>query len=245
MRAVLRHVRVPAEGVQALLLGHLHRCRRIRVLAQDIRTLGDERLGRLPLLARVVPGIDPHDLGMYLRIHAPGAQREGIDVADDFRNRKRADVSERIGLGHAAREHAEQVGALVETRLVGDHVRTGLVAGRMLEADFREQPRDFQRRFHVAERGRENDGVALGRELADHALGVRALRYALHVGGLDLRPEGLLERERPEVMLVRPAAVRNRADVDEGDAERRAAAMQTAVRPSSSAKAGHGGIDAA
>ena len=84
------------------------------------------------------------------------------------------------------------VAALVEAGVVDRDVRRGLVAGGVLELDVRELLRDLDRRVHVAERGGEDQLVAGGGELADHALGVRALRDVLDEGGLDLVAERLL-----------------------------------------------------
>src|SRR5262249_53154581 len=57
--------------------------------------------------------------------------------------------------------------------------------------------------------------VAAGRELADHAFRIRALLDALDKGRFDLRRQRLLGSLAAEVMLMAPAEVGNRADIDE------------------------------
>ena len=58
------------------------------------------------------------------------------------------------------------------------------------------------------------------RELADHALGVRAFGHALDVLGRDLAAQRLFHFLAAGVVLERPAGVADRAHVDEADLER-------------------------
>ena len=220
LRAVLRHVAVVGDRVDVLRLGGLHGGGRVGVVRHDVGALRDERLGGGALLARVEPRVHPHDLDLGLRVHAAHAARERVDAHHDLGDRERGDVARRVGLGHAARDDAREVAALVEARVVGADVLRALVAGRVLELHLREGRRDLDRRVHVAERGREDEVVAALRELADHALGVRALGHALDVLGRDLRAERLLHLLAADVVLVGPAGVADRAHVDVADLER-------------------------
>jgi hypothetical protein len=62
--------------------------------------------------------------------------------------------------------------------------------------------------------------VALRREVADHALGIGALGHAFHVGAAHLVLKLRLHGFAPGVVGESPAAVADRADVDEADAQR-------------------------
>ena len=78
---------------------------------------------------------------------------------------------------------------------------------------------DLQRRVHEAERGGEDQLVAGARELLDRALGVGAFADVLEIGGLDLVAERLHHRLAAEVMLIGPAEIADRAEIDEADFE--------------------------
>ena len=84
--------------------------------------------------------------------------------------------------------------------------------------------------------------MALRREVAHHALGVGAFGHGLDDGGLHLRAERLLHRAAAQVVLVGPAGLADRADVDEADLERRrlggGVAGTSASRAASSGRAG-------
>ena len=77
--------------------------------------------------------------------------------------------------------------------------------------------RDLQRRVHVAERGREDQLVAGAGELLDRALGVRTFADVLEKGGLDLVAELLHHRLAAELVLIGPAEIADRAEIDEAD----------------------------
>ena len=66
------------------------------------------------------------------------------------------------------------------------------------------------------------EAVAGAGELLDGALGI-GLRHALDIGRLDLVAEGLLDRLAALVVLVAPAEIADRPDIDEADLELSAA----------------------
>ena len=78
---------------------------------------------------------------------------------------------------------------------------------------------NVDRGIHVAERSRENQLVARQRHLGHDPLGVRAFGYALDVGRLHPITQRIFNREPALVVLVTPAEVTDRSDVDESDLE--------------------------
>ena len=79
---------------------------------------------------------------------------------------------------------------------------------------------DFQGRVHVAERRGEDQVVLVLGHVADHPLGVGAFGDVLHIVGGDLVAEFFGQRLAPLFMLIRPAVVADRTDVDEADFQR-------------------------
>ena len=216
LRAELDHVGRLAERLDAALGSHLHRTGRIGVLGDDVDTLVDQRLGGVGFLARVEPGIGPHDLDLEVGIDGLRAEHERVDAHHHLGDRERGDVARHAGLGEAGRDHALDVTALVELRVVGRDVRVlALVTGRMLELDVGKLGRDLVRRIHVAERGGEDDVAARTCEALQCALGIGAFRHAFQIGGLDGVAERFLDLEPALVVLIRPAEIADRADIDE------------------------------
>jgi hypothetical protein len=134
-------------------------------------------------------------------------------------NRERGDVAEHARLRHLGGDDALDVAALIEPAGIGRHVLVALVAGGVLEMHVRIFLGDLQRRLHVAERGREDQLVAGARQLLDRAFGVRAFADILEERGFDLVAEFLEHGEAPEVVLVGPAEIADRAEIDESDLE--------------------------
>ena len=161
------------------LLGGLQHGRRVGVLHQHVGAAVEQRLRGFGFLRRVEPLVDPDHLGLDLRVDRLRAQREAVDVADHLGDRDRADDAERVGLGHAAGDHAGHVRALVGAAVVGAHVVGLLVAGGMLELHVLQVGGDLQHRLHVAEGGAEDQLVALAGHVAEHALGVGRLGHLL------------------------------------------------------------------
>ena len=75
----------------------------------------------------------------------------------------------------------------------------------------------LQHRLHVAEGSRENEVVPLARQLVDDPLRVGAFRHILDEGNFDFPAEGLFNRLPPQVVLVSPSRLANRADIDKAD----------------------------
>ncbi len=72
-------------------------------------------------------------------------------------------------------------------------------------------------RIHEAKGRGEDKPVAGAGELLDDALGVGALGHLLDEGGLDAVAELPLQRLSADIVLVGPAMVAHRADIDEAD----------------------------
>jgi hypothetical protein len=145
--------------------------------------------GRLGFFGRAEPFVHPHHLGFDLGVHALRAQGEAVDVAQHFRNGHRTHHAQRARLRHAARDDACQVGAFVGAAVVGAHVLACFVACGVLEFHVRKFLAQLLHHVHVAKGGAKNELVALGHQIAQHALSVRALGHALHIGGLDFVAE--------------------------------------------------------
>ena len=186
-------------------------------MGEHVGALRDQRHRRLAFLARVVPAVGPDHPHLDVRVHAARPQGERVDALQHLGDREGADVAEHVRLGHLAGDHAVEVAALVEARIVGREVLRRLVAGGVQEGDVGELAGDALDVVHVAEAGGEHDLAAAGGELADHALGVGALGDVLDVARLDPASERLLELLAALVVLVGPAGVADRADVDKAD----------------------------
>jgi len=85
------------------------------------------------------------------------------------------------------------------------------------EGDVREGGGDLGGLVHVAERGGEDDLVAVLRQLADDALGVGALGHVLDELGDHLALHRRFHLLAALIVLEGPAGVPDRADVDEAD----------------------------
>src|SRR5690606_29803903 len=73
---------------------------------------------------------------------------------------------------------------------------------------------------HVAERGGEDHVVALAGEAIEDRLRLGTLWHALEIGRLDAVTQRGLELEAAVVVLLGPAGVTDRADVDERGLDR-------------------------
>ena len=184
---------------------------------QDIDALVDHGLGSVGFLAGVEPGVNPDDLELEARIDRAGALFEGVDTHDDFRDREGGDVGGTVVLRHLGRDLAEDVAAFIETRVVGCEVRTALEARRVLELHLRELGGNLDSRVHEAERGGEDQRAAGTCKTLDGAFSIRAFRHVFEIRSLDLVAKFLLDLLAAEIMRLRVAAVRMRADIDEAD----------------------------
>ena len=178
--------------MQATLSGCLKCCGAIRVLGNNVSALIHQHLGGVSLLGRIKPGIHPDHLDLDVRVDRMGAEQKGINAADDFGNRERGDITNRVGFRDLARNHALHIAAFVETRDVGRDIIRVLVPCGMLELYVREAFGHFERGLHVAERGCEDKFVSSLGEFCNRTFGVWSLRYVLHKGGLDVVTEFFL-----------------------------------------------------
>ena len=189
------------------------------MLHDDVGALVEQRFGRISFLAGIEPGVGPDDLDLDVRIDRLRPEHRGVDTRDDFGDRERCNIAEHTGLRHLGGNDALDVAAFVEPAGISRHVFGALVAGSVLEMNLGIFLRHLQRRFHVTERRREDQLVAGARQLFDRPLGVGAFADIFEVGGLDLVAEFLDECQTGEVMLVGPAEISDRAEIDEADLE--------------------------
>ena len=216
----MRHVRGVAHGVNAATFGGLDWRWAVGVLEHHVHTLVDQRVGRIGFLARIEPGVNPHHLDFGAGVVLVQSQLDGVDIADDFRDREGGDVADFLGLCHLRREEAADITALIGTRQVGAEVLVLLVASGVLEGQLGELLGDFQRRVHIAEGGGEDQVIAALGHVANHPLGICTFRDVFHVAGFNLVAELFDHRLTALLMLVSPAVVANRANVDKADLQR-------------------------
>ena len=208
------HVGIPTESILTGFFSGLQHGGGVGVLQQNVCARVDQGLSGLRLFGGIKPGVDPNDFGFDLGVDALRAEREGIDVAQHFRNREGAHEAERAGFAHLASDHACQIGVLVEASVIDAHVVGGFVAGGMLEFHIGEVFGDFEHRLHVAKAGGENDLVALRGQIANHALGVCAFGHFFDEGGFHLVAKLGFNGFAAEIMREGPACIANRADID-------------------------------
>ncbi len=157
-------------------------------------------------------------LAAGLTLRAPSVKASMLRITSGIGNE--TDIAERVRLRHLARQHAQQVRAFMEPGFVRGDVRRDLVTGVVLEVGFGKELRDLERGLHVAERRREDELIAGGGELTDDALRVRGRRDVLDEGGFHLGAEGFLDLPAPEIVLIGPARIAHRIDVDERHLQR-------------------------
>ena len=73
--------------------------------------------------------------------------------------------------------------------------------------------------FHEAEGGGEDQLASGACQPLDRTLGIGPFGHVLDIGGLDLVAERLVDRLAGDVMLVGPAEIADRPDIDEADLE--------------------------
>ena len=179
-----------------------------------VHVLVEQSHGGIALLGRVEPHVEPHHLDGGLGVDRAHAQREGVDALQHFRNGKPGHEPGHAGLAHAAGCNTGEVAAFVVARVGSGHIGRGLVAGDGLELHVWIVLRHLERGLHVAKAGRENDLVAGGGQVADHALGVGPFSHVLDKRGLHLVAQRGLDGFAAFVMLARPACLGDGRDID-------------------------------
>jgi hypothetical protein len=173
---------------------------------------------RLGLLGGVEPAVDIDHLHRDVGVHLARGDGEGVGAHAHFRHRDRAHISELVGLGHHAGHGAEHGAAFVELGVVEREVGGRDVAGGPFELGVGELLGDLVHVVAIAEAGAVDELVALLRQLAEDALGVRPLGDVGHHGGLDLVGADRIDHFlAAAVMAVIPAIVVGRADQHEAD----------------------------
>ena len=197
-----------------------HGLRAVDVAGQDVDALVDQAVGGFGFLDRHRPVAGEDHLRGGLRIGEPGAEREGVDVAQHLRDRLGGDEAELAGLGRIAGDDAGDVLRLVDIAEIAAGVLRVLVgpqAAAMLEAQLRILVGHLDHvRIVVAERGREQQRRAVEIDHRLHGLfdrvGLRDLFFLDHLDAGHL----LQRRGALRVGLV-VAVVVARADIDEAD----------------------------
>ena len=127
------------------------------------------------------------------------------------------DVADLVRLGHLARDMALHRAAFVEAGVIGRHVgMVALVAGGMFELHIREL--GFATAFVASMKPKEVVKMMLQpskRHLGQHTLGIGTFRHVFLPYDLDLVTIGFLHGQRALVVLEGPAAITDRADIDE------------------------------
>src|SRR5690606_14432694 len=108
------------------------------------------------------------------------------------------------------------VAAFIEAGIVDRDIRmVALVAGSMLELHVRELAGDIIGRIHETEGRREDDVAAGAGEPLQSPLCIGAFRNVLQIGGLDLVAIFGLHRQPSLIVLIGPAEIADRTDIDE------------------------------
>ncbi len=171
-------------------------------------------------LRRVEPRIDHDQLDLDLRVH--GLRRQGIGVHPhhDLGHLERTDVADDASLRHVTGNGPLHRASFVEAIVVGRDIFGVFVAGAMLEFDVGILLGDFERLIHVAERGREDQLVALRGQVFDD--GRRALVFGdvLDIVGDHFPFEMVDHGLAAFFMRPGPAEIADRAEIDVADLQR-------------------------
>ena len=185
-----------------------------------IGVLVEQRHGGFAFTRWVEPGVEPHHFDLRLGVDRTHAQREGVDALQHFRDGETRHIPGHAGLCHAACSDACEVTALVIPRIGHGHVGRGFVAGDGLELHAGEVLRHFEGGLHVAKTGREDELVALLRQVADHAFGVCAFGHVFDIGGGDFAAQRRFDSLAAVLMLAYPACGGDGGDIHKPDLER-------------------------
>jgi hypothetical protein len=203
-----------ADRELAALLGGVRHAEALRV--HHVGTLLDHRERGFLGLRRVEPRADERDVELDLGVHFLRARHEGVHQAVDLGDRIAADHADLVRLGHAARDHAGEVRRFLDVVVEDGEVgRLRLARRAHEERHLRVILGDLARRLLDRERLADDEGVALLRVFAQHALVVRVghllgehvLDLAAVLGGV----ERLVDAAHP-LLLDRYGV--NRRDLD-------------------------------
>ena len=110
-----------ADGELAFFLGGIAHAKALGV--EHVGALVDHGEGGFLGLGRVKPAVDERDGELDLGVRFLGARHEGVHQAIDFGDGKAAHHADLVGLGHAARDHAAEVGRLLDVVVEHAEVR--------------------------------------------------------------------------------------------------------------------------
>ena len=205
----------------ALLLRGFHHGTGAGVEGQHIGLLPNQVDRGIMLTRRIEPGVEPDHANLSLRVDRTHAQREGVDALQHLGNREASHIAGNMGVGDAACCDAGKVAAFVVARVGHGHVGRGLVAGDRFKLHVGKLARHLERGLHVAKAGREDQLVALLRQIADHALGVRAFGDVLDIAGLHTLAQCRLHGKPAFFVLAYPAGGGQWRNVDKPNLQRR------------------------
>ena len=214
------HVALVGQQAQTFFFGHLSDGGRAAVVGQHVHPFSRQRQRRIAFTARVEPGVQPHHPDLRGRVGSTHAERKGVDALHHFRHRKASDIARLSRFAVLASEPTGQPACLVVARVVGGQVRRRFVAAGMQELDLGKLRRHPQRRLQIAKAGGHDQAAAITRQIAHHALAVCPFGHGFDIAALDLPAQRLVHRLAAQFMLVGPARLANRADVDETGLER-------------------------
>ena len=203
IRCKLAHIRCLTNGFYATLFSGHQWCWWVGMLNQHVNALIDQSIGGFAFFNRIIPGAYPHDFDFYIRINGFSRHIYGVDIADNFRNRERSNVTNGVGFGHHAGSDTGNIATFISTQYIGREVFGALVTGCVLKEYFWKTLGDFFSRVHKTEGGGENQIMTALRHLTDHAFGIGAFRYFLNKGGFDFVAEEFLRFHTTTVMLIR------------------------------------------
>ena len=164
----------------------------------------------------IIPGIGPEDFDLHVGIDALRTQSEGVDAADDFRDRESSHIADDIGFCFLTGNDACDVTGFVHTAEVVAYVGSRFETGAVQESNVGIFFGDVDRRVHIAKAGGKDHFVALGSQLSDDAFRIGTLGNGFDVTGLNVG-HVFFDILTAQFVCHGIAAVFGRADVNESD----------------------------